>query len=56
VGDYLLKQLQGLQAEFPCIGDVRGVGLMAGGGALLQLCLLTWQVAASRAMLTLHRV
>ncbi|MFJ3234536.1 diaminobutyrate--2-oxoglutarate transaminase family protein [Streptomyces sp. NPDC086787] len=30
LGHHLLTQLQKLQAEFPCIGDVRGRGLMLG--------------------------
>jgi len=29
-GDYFLAGLRQLQAEFPCIGDVRGMGLMIG--------------------------
>jgi len=30
VGAYLREHLLGLQKDFPCIGDVRGMGLMAG--------------------------
>lgn len=30
VGAHMLNQLRGLAAEFPCIGDVRGRGLMIG--------------------------
>jgi len=29
VGDYLIERLREVQAEFPAIGEVRGVGLMA---------------------------
>jgi 4-aminobutyrate aminotransferase/(S)-3-amino-2-methylpropionate transaminase len=28
IGRFMMARLQGLQARFPCIGDVRGVGAM----------------------------
>lgn len=30
VGDYLMQRLKDLQRQYPCIGDVRGKGLMVG--------------------------
>jgi len=30
MGDVLVAQLRALQSQFPCIGDVRGLGMMAG--------------------------
>ncbi|MBI5286142.1 MAG: aspartate aminotransferase family protein [Deltaproteobacteria bacterium] len=30
VGDYALQRLKGMQERYPCIGDVRGLGLMIG--------------------------
>jgi len=30
VGEYFLQRLRGLQEKFPCVGDVRGKGLMLG--------------------------
>lgn len=30
VGSFLLQELKKLQETFPCMGDVRGVGLMIG--------------------------